>query len=103
VINRKYDHIFVYYKQTNKQTSQVLDLLVTVNTTNNWFYNDMFRLTRVIVKLRSEPLNVFKEYVYFGIPKCIVIEHIQRFCTYPDGNQYTQYININTTDGHAQN
>jgi hypothetical protein len=35
----------------------------------NWVYNDMFRLTRVIVRLRSEPLNVFSDYVHFGIQK----------------------------------
>jgi hypothetical protein len=29
----------------------------------------MFRLTRVIVRLRSEPLHIFNDYVHFGIPK----------------------------------
>jgi hypothetical protein len=41
-------------------TFLVLDLFITVNTTIGYnvikFYNDMFRLTRVIVRLRSEPL-----------------------------------------------
>jgi hypothetical protein len=27
----------------------------------NWVYNDMFRLARVIVRLRSEPLDVFND------------------------------------------
>jgi hypothetical protein len=31
----------------------------------------MFRLTRVIVRLRSETLNVFNDYVYFGITKVL--------------------------------
>jgi hypothetical protein len=35
----------------------------------NWVYNDMFRPTRVIVRLRSEALNVFNDYVHFEIPK----------------------------------
>jgi hypothetical protein len=39
----------------------------------------MFRLTRVIVRLRSEPLNVFNDYVHFGITK---------------GLQYLSVINI---------
>jgi hypothetical protein len=35
----------------------------------NWVYNDMFQLTRVTVRLLSEPLNVFHDYVHSGIPK----------------------------------
>src|SRR5215510_3876393 len=35
----------------------------------NLGYNDMFRLTRVIIRLCSEPMNALNIYVHFGIPK----------------------------------
>jgi hypothetical protein len=43
---------------------------ITVNTTiitgYKWVYSDMFRLTRVIVRLSLEPLNISDNYTYFG-------------------------------------
>jgi hypothetical protein len=46
----------------------------------NWVYNDMFRHTRVILRLRSTFLNVFNDCVHFGIPKglqCLPVINIQ--------------------------
>jgi hypothetical protein len=40
----------------------------------------MFRLTRVIVKLRSEPLNVFNDCVHFGIPKSLQYLYLFTVC-----------------------
>jgi hypothetical protein len=44
----------------------------------------MFRLTRVIVRLRSEPLNVFNDYVHFGIPQGLGRGHSSGFLSDSD-------------------
>jgi hypothetical protein len=57
-----------------EQIAVYLVYSITVNTTiiigYNWVYSDIFRLTRVIVRLSLEPVNVSDNYAYFGIPKC---------------------------------
>jgi hypothetical protein len=48
----------------------------------------MVRLTRVIVRLCSEPLNLFNDYVHFGIPKAY---NVYQLLTY---NHYLKVLSL---------